>query len=82
MANTDNVHIGHLIKAELVRQRRSVVWLADQMCCHRNNVYHILQRSWIDTTTLMRISLILHHDFNADLSEWFRMMEKQDDIAQ
>ena len=82
MANTDNVHIGHLIKAELVRQRRSVAWLADQMCCHRNNVYHILQRSWIDTTTLMRISLILHHDFNADLSEWFRMMEKQDDIAQ
>ena len=69
MASQNQLHIGQLIKAELARQRRSVAWLADQLCCHRNNVYLIFRREWIDTATLKRIALVLRHDFFADLSE-------------
>jgi len=65
-------HIGHLIEAELKRQGRSVVWLAEQLCCHRNNVYLIFRREWIDTSVLKKIALALRHDFFADLSDDFR----------
>ena len=60
--------IGELIKEELKRQERSVSWFARQLCCDRSNVYRILQKSSIDTSTLVRISIILHHNFFEDLA--------------
>lgn len=63
------IHIGKLIKAEMQRQGRRAVWLAEQLGCHRNNVYLIYSRSWIDTEMLMKISIVLHHDFFAELSK-------------
>ena len=62
-------HIGQLIEEKLRSQGRSVAWLADRLCCHRNNVYLIFRREWIDTVTLMKISIALGHDFFADLSK-------------
>ena len=72
MATRNEPHIGHLIEAELKRQGRSVVWLAEQLCCHRNNVYLIFRREWIDTLVLKKVALALRHDFFADLSDDFR----------
>ena len=72
MATHEAPHIGHLIKEELTRQGRSVAWLAEKLCCHRNNVYLIFRRVWIDTVTLMKISIALRHDFFADLSQHYR----------
>lgn len=72
MATRNTPHIGNLIEAELRRQGRSVAWLAEQLCCHRNNVYLIFGREWIDTSVLKRIAIALHHDFFADLSDDFR----------
>lgn len=66
------MHVGDFIKKEMVRQGRRVSWLANQLGCHRNNVYLIYSRSWIDTETLMKISAILQHDFFADLSKEFQ----------
>ncbi len=60
--------IGILIKEEFERQGRSISWFARKMCCDRSNVYRLFQRETIDTGVLTRISLILHHDFFADLS--------------
>ena len=37
-------HIGQLIEEALRSQGRSVAWLADRLCCHRNNVYLIFRR--------------------------------------
>ena len=61
-------HIGNLIKEHVTQKGIKVSWLAKQLNCHRNNVYLIFSRRWIDTDTLMKISCILHHDFFADLS--------------
>ena len=62
------MHIGEAIRKELEKQERTVVWLAEQIPCHRTNVYRIFEKDSIDTRTLMRISDILQHDFFADHS--------------
>lgn len=66
------VHIGELIKRQVESNGIRVSWLAQQLGCHRNNVYVIYNRSWIDTKTLMSICKILHHDFFADLSKQYQ----------
>lgn len=63
------MHIGEAIKKELERQGKTVVWLAEQIPCHRTNVYRIFEKSSIDTHMLMRISEILGHDFFTDHSK-------------
>jgi len=55
--------IGHVIKAELRRQERSVTWLSRKIHCDRRNMYDIFARSYIDTGLLFRISLALGTDF-------------------
>ena len=62
------MHIGEAIKEELERQGKTVVWFAEQLPCHRTNVYRIFERVSIDTHVLMRISEILEHDFFAEYS--------------
>ncbi len=57
------IHIGKLIEAELRRQERPVSWFARKLYCERTNVYDIFKRRSIDTDMLLRISLVLHHNF-------------------
>lgn len=57
------LHIGQLIKEELERQERTVSWFARKLYCDRSNVYKIFKRPTIDTELLLRISVILNHDF-------------------
>ena len=57
------LHIGKLIREELHRQERTVSWFARKLFCDRTNVYDIFQRKSIDTELLLRISVILNHDF-------------------
>lgn len=77
MADTCNgsaaVHIGKLIKDYLDNEPKAhtVTWFADQLNCHRVNVYDIFRRSTIDTVLLWRISSILNHNFFADLADEF-----------
>ena len=56
-------HIGHLIKEELNRQGRSVIWFAAQLQCSRQNVYGIFENPWIYTDTLWKICQIMDFDF-------------------
>lgn len=56
-------HIGQVIKQELERQERTVVWLARKLSCDRSNIYRIFQKESIDTNLLVRISVILQYDF-------------------
>ena len=69
--------IGSLIKMELVKQERSISWLARKLSCDRTRVYRILQKHSIDTYDLARISILLSHDFFADLSE---ELKKDEDL--
>ena len=66
------VHIGNLIKEELVKQERTVSWFARKLYCDRANVYNIFSRKSIDTDLLMRISRILNRDFFEFYSESFK----------
>lgn len=57
------VNIGAIIKRELLLQERSVAWFAKKLCCERANIYRIFNKQSLDTELLLRISLILNHDF-------------------
>lgn len=57
------IHIGKLIEEELRRQQRTVSWFARNLYCQRTNVYDIFKRRSIDTEMLLRISVILRHNF-------------------
>ncbi len=55
--------IGQQIEDELHLQERSVSWFARKLCCNRQNIYDIFHRSNIDAELLLRISLVLRHNF-------------------
>lgn len=57
------MHIGKLIREQVEKQDKSVVWLAEQLACSRTNIYKIYERSSIDTGLLLRISQVLNYDF-------------------
>lgn len=59
------MHIGKLIREQVDRQGKSVVWLANQLSCSRTNIYKIYERPSIDTGLLLRISLVLNFNFFA-----------------
>ena len=60
--------IGELIRRELARQERTVVWFANHLSCDRTNVYRIFAKTSLDTELLYRISIVLGHNFFADLA--------------
>lgn len=64
------MHIGHCIKEvfDSMPRRCTVVWFANQLCCERRNIYSIFNRENIDTALLIRISLILKHNFFNDIA--------------
>ena len=69
-------HIGKIIKAELVRQGRTITWLADEMNYSRQNIYKIFSRKWIHTDLLLKVSDILDHDFFKYFSDYREKTKK------
>jgi len=63
------MHIGQRIKEVLARKHKPVTWLAKEIQCERTNVYNIFSRKEISTGLLVKISIILNHDFFKELSE-------------
>ncbi len=57
------VAIGEIIKRELKNQGKTSVWLAEELGCHRTNVYKIYNRNTIDSGMLFHISKLLKVDF-------------------
>ena len=72
MKEITDIHIGRHIKEVVAQRGIKVPWIAQQLGCHRNNVYLIFSRPWIDTGTLMKLSIILQYNFFEELSEWYR----------
>ena len=62
------IHVGSLIRAELIRQNQSVTWLAEQLGVERTNCYRFLRAQSLHTDQLARISGAMQHDFFADCS--------------
>lgn len=63
------VNIGERIREELLRQERSVSWLARKLNCTRAGVYRILHKNSIDTQLLVSISIILRYNFLRELAD-------------
>ena len=59
----EEVHIGRVIEQILHEQGRTVTWFAETLSYDRSNIYKIFRKKGIDTTLLMRISLILNYNF-------------------
>ncbi len=64
------VHVGMLVKDVFDRQPKhvTVIWLAEQLNCRRNNIYNIFRRPTIDTELLERLSKALNHNFFKDIA--------------
>jgi plasmid maintenance system antidote protein VapI len=69
VAYKKDLHIGHMIQAEMERQGRSASWLVRAIFCERSNVYKLFNRESISVDQLIRISEILDHDFLQDCYE-------------
>ena len=72
--------VGILIKKELEKQERSISWLARKLSCDRTKIYRLLQKYSIDTYDLARISILLSHDFFADLSQELKNAENTTEL--
>lgn len=64
--------IGLLIKEELHRQERGITWFARKLACDRSNIYRLFEKDSIDTGLLLRICLVLQHDFFSEYSQHYR----------
>lgn len=60
---TQNLHIGHLIKAVFDESGMTISEFARQIHLERSTVYSIFERQSIDTLLLARISHVLKHNF-------------------
>ncbi len=64
MENSGNdLHIGHLIQAQLKADKRSVGWLSREIGCTRNHVYKIFSKSSLDSDLIFRISKAMNFNF-------------------
>ncbi len=83
MKRRKSIHIGQLIKAKLQQEERSGAWLARKLSMDASNVSKILQRQYIDTELLLRISTILNEDFFDKYSALYKQIKsaKQDNIT-
>ena len=57
-----------MIEDELRRQDKTVAWLARSICHERSSVYKIFSRKSVDVYLLLKISVLLNHDFFLDIS--------------
>lgn len=60
--------LGKLIEEEVRRQQIPVTRFADLICCQRNNVYKIFERSSLYVDQLSLISKVLNRNFFAELA--------------
>ena len=74
------IHLGNMVKKELKAQGRSVSWLARTIHMERSSIYKIFERDSIDLGLLVRISIVMNHDFFQDISTKIR--ENYDEIRE
>ena len=63
MNDKGNIHIGHLIQAQLKTDKRSVGWLSREIGCTHNHVYKIFNKSSLDSDLIFRISKAMNFNF-------------------
>lgn len=61
--NIKKVHIGNAIKSEMVAQRRSAIWLAEQVGLTRRAIYDIFEKESLNSELIRLISNALNKNF-------------------
>lgn len=74
------IHLGNMIKRELKSQGRSVSWLARTIKMERSSIYKIFERNSLDVALLIKISIVMDHDFFKDISQ--KMHDHYEDFLQ
>ena len=74
MATQTNLHIGHLIKSVFDESGMTISEFARQIHLERTTVYSIFERPTVDVLLLARISLVLKHNFLADVEQHFGLV--------
>ena len=64
-----NKLLGELIEDEVRKQQIPITKFADMICCGRNNVYKIFERSSIHVDQLVLISKVLKRNFLQELAD-------------
>ena len=59
----NGLHIGELIQKVLTEEGRIASWLAKKLHYDKSNIYRIFKSPSINTQLLLKISLLLKHDF-------------------
>ena len=54
------IHIGKCIRKKIEEQGKTTVWFAQELGCHRTNIYKIYDKVTIDTGILLHISVNLY----------------------
>ena len=68
----ENFHMGKLIRAELDRQEHSVSWFARKFQTEYSNCFYIFKRQFVDVDLLMKISIVLQHNFFIEMAEYMK----------
>lgn len=71
LPSVTGLHMGKLIRNEIVNQNMSLSEFADRINCCRSNVYDLMARPSVDCAQLMKISLALNVNFFSLLEEEF-----------
>ena len=58
-----DIHIGHLVQAQLKADQRSASWLARKIGCTRNHVYKIFNKPSLDADLILKISTAMNFNF-------------------
>ena len=69
-----NLHIGQLIKAVFDESGMTVSEFARQIHLERSTIYGIFERPSIDSMLLVKISLVLKHNFLSDIEQHFGLI--------
>ena len=64
----NKIYLGELIENEVRKQQIPIVKFADMICCGRNNVYKIFDRSSLHVDQLALISKVLKRNFFEELA--------------
>ena len=63
MNEKEDIHIGHLIQAQLKADKRSVGWLSREIGCSRNHLYKVFRKASLEGELLLNISLAMNYNF-------------------
>lgn len=67
----NKLHIGKIIKKELKRQGRSIVWFSNAINKSESDCYYIFKKDTIEIGLLKIICQVLNYDFFKVLSDDF-----------